>query len=458
MTAKQNRSALIVEDESSLRLVYVERFSQMGFETDSASDGVEAINLINERTFDIVLLDIGLPRVDGLEVLEHIREHSPSSEVIILTGVSDVRIAVKAMKLGAQDYLMKPIRADELAIVVNRTLEKKSLISSKKLLEQSVKRLGGDDDVVGESEGWKNVLERARKFAESDSTVYIEGETGSGKEVLARFLHMNSPRSEEAFVVVDCGVIPESLIESELFGHTKGAFTGAISTTDGLVELAKNGTLFLDEIGDIDLAFQQKLLKFLESQEYRRVGDPKVRKIDVRIIAATNKNIEEMINEGTFRSDLWYRLNTLKIELPPLRARRDDVIPLAEYFIKRFSRTRQKKNLTDEAKSALLQYAWPGNVRELRSAIQRALTVSDDELITVEDLGLETSILSQSSLTEEQFSSLGLSSLRTMEQHFIEYVLISVDWNISRAAKILQIGRNTLYSKIKEYDIQQPQV
>ncbi len=456
MTIQRNlHHILIVDDETDIRNLTGEGVRYMGYSTSYASDGIEAINLVNSNQFDIVLLDVQMPRVDGLEVLQHIKEHSPSTEVIMLTGVNDIRIAVSAMKLGATDYLTKPISFDELEIVIDKTLRQKSLRTSSFLMQRFLDRSCPLDVVVGTSQLWIALLEKAKRFASDDYLIHIEGESGTGKEVLANYIHTQSNRKNQPFVVVDCGVIHGTLIESELFGHIKGSFTGADSNKEGLVEVAQGGTLFLDEIGHIDLTFQQKLLKFVETKTYRRVGDTVTRTVDVRIITATNKNLAEEVRSERFRNDLWYRLNVMKLEIPPLRSRRSDIVLFAEYFLNKFKRVQQPKKLSNDALSALERYTWPGNVRELQSTIQRAIALSDDDSITVEDLAIEPNIsVNVSDKFDTTSIQPSLVSLAESEKKHIQFILQSVDRNISQAAKILQIGRNTLYAKMKEYGIE----
>ncbi|TAK66530.1 MAG: sigma-54-dependent Fis family transcriptional regulator, partial [Bacteroidetes bacterium] len=302
MSKQFKHHILTVDDEEDIRLLMVEAIEGMGYKAMQASDGAEAINLVNSHLFDVVILDIQMPRVDGLEVLQHIKEYSPSTEVIMLTGVNDIKIAVKAMKLGAADYMTKPVQLDEFEIVLQRMIKQKALRTSSFLMQRTLEREDTTKAAIGHSDPWKQLLEKARKFAESDFLIHIEGESGTGKEVVANYIHNSSPRKEKPFVVIDCGVIHGSLIESELFGHLRGSFTGAEGNKEGLVEVAQGGTLFLDEIGHIDLNFQQKLLKFVETKMYRRVGDTAIRSVDVRIITATNKNLADEIKASQFRS------------------------------------------------------------------------------------------------------------------------------------------------------------
>ncbi|MBI5214293.1 MAG: sigma-54-dependent Fis family transcriptional regulator [Ignavibacteriae bacterium] len=455
MIDKKIYHVLIVDDEAEIRKLLGEGIRYLGYSVSVAVDGADAINLVNSNHFDIVILDVEMPRVDGLEVLQHIKEHSPWTEVIMLTGVKDIRIAVSAIKLGASDYLTKPTSFDELEIVIEKCLRQKSLRTSTFLMQRSLDKACLFDAVVGNSEPWLALLEKAKRFADDDYLIHIEGESGTGKEVLAHYIHTQSRRKEHPFVMVDCGVLHSTLIESELFGHIKGSFTGADTNKEGLVEIAQGGTLFLDEIGHIDLTFQQKLLKFVETKTYRRVGDTATRTVDVRIITATNKNLAEEVRVQQFRNDLWYRLNVMKLEIPPLRSRRSDIKLFAEYFLDKFKKLQQPKKLTEEALTALERYQWPGNVRELQSTIQRAIALSGDDFITIEDLAIEPNIsIHVSDKFDSNVLHTALISLAESENKHIQFVLHSVDWNISQAAKILQIGRNTLYAKMKEYGIE----
>ena len=442
---------LIVEDEESYRSFLAMLLKAIYGQVDEAGDGSAAINLINRTTYDLVLTDLGLPGINGMEVLRYTKENSPSTVVIVLTGQGDITMAVEAMKLGAFDFLTKPVDEGVVRATVARALDAKRMRTSLALMEQSLvrERVGGA--AIGTSAPWLALLETAKRFAENEATILITGETGAGKEVLARYIHAQGERNEKPFVTVDCGSIPQNLIESELFGYAKGAYTGAESSKEGLVEIAHGGTLFLDEIGDIDLLFQQKVLKFLETRSFRRVGETTTRTVDVRLIAATNKDLQQEMEEGRFRNDLWYRLNVLRLEIPPLRERKEDIIPIAEFFLKQFSRGRVIAQLTPEAARALQEHWWPGNVRELRSMIQRSLAVSDDGQITAEDLGLEAS----DALPTIKDTGTRLTSLSATQKDYIAQVLEATNWNISRAAKILQIGRNTLYKRMEEFGIKQ---
>ena len=454
MSVTPTHTILIVEDDKEECALISRIISTPTTKVDTALDGAAAINNINHQLYDLILLDLHLPRVTGMEVLAHVKSYAGITPVIILTGSMDVRSAVEAMKCGAYDYLTKPFTEDELKIVMARALEFRSLRNSVTLTERSREWLMDDENVIGESEVWLDTLFKARQFAISDSPVYVEGETGSGKEVVAKYIHRFSERKEKPFVAVDCGVLPDSLIESELFGYKKGAFTGADSSKEGLVELAMGGTLFLDEIGHIDMRFQQKLLKFVETKSLRRVGDIQERVVDVRIIAATNKNLEKECEEGRFRNDLWFRINGLRLRIPPLRHRVQDIPLMVEHYLKKFQRNRNQKIIFPEALSAMESYSWPGNIRELQSVIERAVTTSaSDEVITLKDLDINLEY--NRNIEEEIYKMSDSMSLREVERKHIVHVLRAVNWNISRAAKTLNIGRTTLYDKINAYQIKQ---
>ncbi len=452
MEITSSHNILVVEDDKEERALLVRIISTPRTRVDAAPDGVSAINCINRQPYDLILLDLELPRVSGMEVLAHVRSYANSTPVVILTGSRDVKVAVEAMKCGAYDYLTKPFSADELTIAIKRALEFQTLRNSANLIERARDRSMDEGSIVGASTVWLATLDKARQFAQSDSVVYIEGETGSGKEIIAKYIHRCSDRKDKPFVVVDCGVIPDSLIESELFGYKKGAFTGADSAKEGLIELANGGTLLLDEIGHIDLRFQQKLLKFVETKSFRRVGDTQERIVDIRIITATNKNLEKESAAGRFRSDFWYRLSVMKLHVPSLRDRPSDVPLLGEHFLKKFRRNQSAKILSPEALAALEAYSWPGNVRELKSMIERAVVVStSDEVITLGDLEIDPG---HSMFTDEGLDqSVSSISLREAERRHVVRVLTAVHWNISRAAKVLKIGRTTLYEKMDVYQI-----
>ena len=387
---KQNThaSVLIVDDERGFREMLSTILASQGYSTATAANGVEAINAIQNSFFDLVLLDVKMPNVDGIEVLHYIKENSGDTHVIMLTGVDDVRIAVECMKLGAFHYLTKPYSADELIALIARALERRQLLIENKIMKTELARLATSSSLIGQSPAFMSALELANKVAPTDSTVLIEGASGTGKELFANFLFKNSPRSENPFVALNCASIPDTLIESELFGHEKGAFTDAHAMRQGLVELANGGTLFLDEIGEISPVFQPKLLRFIQTGEFRRVGGNKIMKSDVRLISATNRHLIDDVKEGRFREDLLYRINVITLTIPPLRERREDIPLLANEIVAHKLKTRTAKKLHPDIAQALLEYHWPGNVRELENILERAAILSGDEFIRLKDLAL----------------------------------------------------------------------
>ncbi|HLF20347.1 MAG TPA: sigma-54 dependent transcriptional regulator [Bacteroidota bacterium] len=438
---------LIVDDEESITYLLKTEFEeQKEFEVDTAPNGADAINLIQSRTYDVVLLDVKMPRVSGLEVLKHVKEHSPSTQAIMLTNVVDVKIAIETIKLGAYDFVSKPYDVDQLFATVRRALEHRQLI-----IEREVSQSGRPTVPVGESRVFKEVIANAIKVAASDTFVLIQGASGTGKELFAQMIHQHSARKDQPFVAVNCAAMPDQLLESELFGHEKGAFTSAFKTKEGLVEVANGGTLFLDEVGDISPLTQPKLLRFLETGEFRRVGGTTPRKVDVRVVSATNKNLQNEVKTGKFRDDLLYRLNVVSIRLPDLKERKEDVALLVEHFLLRKSKT---KKLSQEAMILLSKYDWPGNVRELEHVIEGAIAMSHGDIIGPKDLW--TNVALSGGLPVLESSNNGYSEFMTMEdveKMHIEKVLKHNLWNRAKTAQMLGITPKTLYLKIKRYGI-----
>lgn len=436
---------LIVDDEESITYLLKTEFEELKeFEIDTAPNGVEAINLIQSRLYDIVLLDVKMPRVGGLEVLKHVKEHSPSTQVIMLTNVVDVKIAIEATKLGAYDFISKPYEVDQLFATVRRALEHRQL-----LIEREFGQAARPLIPIGESKLFKEVITNAIKVAASDTFVLIQGASGTGKELFAQMIHHHSPRKDQPFVAVNCAAMPDQLLESELFGHEKGAFTSAFKTKEGLVEVANGGTLFLDEVGDISPMTQPKLLRFLETGEFRRVGGTTPRKVDVRVVSATNKNLQNEVKAGRFRDDLLYRLNVVSIRLPDLRERLDDIPLLVENFLARKSKT---KKLSQTATAVLMKYYWPGNVRELEHVIEGAIAMSREDVIEPVDLWMNVALAGSASVPESSHN--GYSEFMTMEEvekMHIEKVLKHNNWNRVKTAQVLGITPKTLYLKIKRY-------
>jgi len=450
-------SILAVDDEAALLQALKGLLEQVGYYVQTASDGIAAINLIQSLPFDLVLLDVKMPRVDGIEVLRFIKDHYLDTQVIMLTGVSDVRMAVECMQLGAFHYVTKPYSAEELLAIIDRAMERKQLIIQNKALKSELERHTFSSQIVSNSKVFLDLLNLASRVAPTDYTVLIQGASGTGKELIANFLHTNSLRADLPFMALNCSSIPETLIESELFGHEKGAFTDAIVTKQGLVEIANGGTLFLDEVAEISLMIQPKLLRFLQTGEYRRVGGNKNFKSDVRIISATNKDLRQEVGTGRFREDLLYRLNVITLSLPPLRDRKDDIPLLVDYFLKKRFPLREPKKMEDRAMEVLMKYDWPGNVRELENVVERAAILSLDEEIRVDDLALPIGTRATfDSIASGDPGAVRIGSAARMvdiEKAHIAGVLKSVSWNKNVAAKILDISLKTLYTKIQQFDL-----
>ncbi len=453
--AQVKHSVLIVDDEESFLHLVQSVLADEGFSVQTATDGSAAINLIQASAFDLILLDIKMPRVDGVEVLRFVKDNFIDTPVIMVTGVNDIKIAVECMKLGAYSYVTKPYSLDELRAVIDRALERTRLVSENKALRTELSRHSISSNIIGTSRAFIDVFKVANKVAPTDSTVLIEGASGTGKELVASFLHQTSLRKDLPFVALNCASIPDTLIESELFGHEKGAFTDAVSGKQGIVEIANRGTLFLDEIGEISLMVQPKLLRFLQTGEFRRVGSNTIMKADVRVISATNKDLRHEVAEGQFREDLLYRINVITLKLPLLRDRKDDIPLLVDYFLKHKVRSKEPTRIEANALEMLQKYSWPGNVRELENVIERAAILCQDNLIRVDDLALPLGPRPSDDRTQDSGrDQLGTAmSLRDIEKIHIEGVLKLVQWNKNTAAKILGISLKTLYTKIQQYNL-----
>ena len=450
---KQRYKLLIVDDEVSFSRILQRELEESGdYAIDLAFDGAEAINLVQQNLYDLVLLDIRLPRVDGTEVLKFLREYTPTTPTIILSGHTDVQTAIQSMKLGAYDFITKPYDFDELLNTVDRALDRKKLLIDNTLMRSELSRKAGPYEIVGQSPTLQNVVGRALKVAPSDSIVLIQGASGTGKELIAHLIHDNSPRRDRPFVVVNCASIPDALLESELFGHEKGAFTSAFATKQGLVEVAHGGTLFLDEVGDISPAIQPKLLRFVEAGSFRRVGGVNELKVDVRIISATNKNLQEEAREGRFREDLLYRLNVVTLQLPALKERRDDIPLLATHFLHLKTKAKAPKALSQDAMQLLMEYDWPGNIRELEHVLEGALIMAHGDTIGRHDV-LIPSRLEQNAMPSDRNGDNNIISIEELEKRHIEATLRHFSGNRTRTAQSLHISQKTLYLKIKRYGI-----
>ncbi|CUS93475.1 DNA-binding transcriptional response regulator, NtrC family, contains REC, AAA-type ATPase, and a Fis-type DNA-binding domains [Candidatus Kryptonium thompsonii] len=410
---------LIVDDEEYLcELLKDELLSTNLFEVDIANDGAQAINKIQSKIYDVVLLDIKMPRISGIEVLKFIKEYSPDTEVIMITALGDIKLAVETIKLGAFDFITKPYNFDELLVSIQNALEKRQLKLQNILMQKELSHLTQSDEIIGQSKVFKDVLDIVARVAGTDTTVLIYGESGTGKEVIARLIHKNSLRKDKPFVTINCAAIPDTLLESELFGYEKGAFTDAHTSKPGLVEIANGGTLFLDEIGDLSQYVQPKLLRFIETGEFRRVGGNNILKVDVRIISATNKDLNEEVKKGNFREDLLYRLNVVTIRLPALRERKEDIPLLVEYFLNK--KTRGRKKISPEAMQILINYDWPGNIRELENVVERAAILAKDDIIKPEDLALKPE------LKEDYYAKLMRKPVNTLSLAELEKIPISI--------------------------------
>lgn len=447
---KTKARILIVDDDPGIRDACFQVLSREGYEIELAGTAEEARKLISDFEFDVILLDLKLPGVEGLELLKEIREEDPQAQVIVITAYGTVQVAVSAMKLGATDFLQKPFSPQELRLAVEKALEKRRLTLENLYLKRTLAEKEGTIEFIGQSPAIKRVLERAALAAQTDSTVLLTGESGTGKGLLARKIHEMSPRREGPFVAVDCGTLVPTLFESELFGHVKGAFTGATSHKIGKFELANNGTIFFDEIGNISPDIQVKLLKAVEEKEISPVGSHRLIRVDVRIIAATNKNLKEEVRKGNFREDLFFRLNVISIQLPPLRERKEDIPLLAEYFLKRYAKKHGKpvEAMSPEVIEAFQSYSWPGNVRELENTIERLVVFARKDIITPEDLyfaGFESEKL--------EFKLEENLPLEEVEKRYILKVLRSCGGNKTLAAKRLGIDRKTLREKLKRWGI-----
>ncbi len=447
-------SILVVDDEKLFRDVLTAKLIENGYVCDSAINGIEAINKIQRQQYDVILLDIKMPRVNGIEVLKHINANTMSSEVIMLTTFTDVRTAVETVKLGAYDYVTKPYNLTELLQTIERALEHRKLKLENVLLKSELERRHQVKNVIGNSAAFRSVLETVYKVAPTDSNILITGPSGSGKEVIANLIYKLSHRKDKPFVALDCASIPENLLESELFGHERGAFTDAMVLKHGMVEVANNGTMFLDEIGEISLSIQPKLLRFLQTGEFRRIGGTQAMKANVRVIAATNKNLKEMVKIGAFREDLLFRLNVITLQLPTLAERKEDIPELVEYFLQMKSRGKETKQFSPAAMQKLTNYFWPGNVRELENMVERAIILTSGDVIEPQDIMLDYSGVADKPGASS--SEIGKMSLSDMESIHIERVLKEQNYNKRSAAEILGISLRTLYTKIYDYKIHVP--
>jgi DNA-binding NtrC family response regulator len=447
---KEDARILVVDDEQMVCLALTNWLEEENYFAQAVEDGPKAIAAVNQENWDIVLLDLRMPGMDGMEVLKQVKEIAPHTVVIMMTAYASIPGAVQAMKEGAYDYIVKPLDVEQLTLMLKRIVEHQQLITENILLRKRLTEKYEFEDIIGRSEAMQEVFEMIKAVTDTNATVLVTGETGTGKELVARAIHSNSSQRYGPFVATSCGALPETLLESELFGYDKGAFTGADRTKKGRFELANGGTLFLDEVGDISMKTQIKLLRVLQEKRFRRLGGTDSIEVDVRLISATNRDLVAAIEEGSFRSDLYYRLNVVSIHLPPLRERKEDVALLAAHFINKYNVEFNKKfdRVDRKAMDFMMDYHWPGNVRELENVIERALVIDHGPEVRVKHLPFCNVEMPP---TDEP------QSLQEVERLHIEKMLERYDWNIARTARLLSIDRTTLHKKIKKFGLERQQ-
>ena len=457
-----NEKILVIDDSPEILTLFSEYLRAEGYEVDTSADGASGIEMVENKSYDLIISDLKMPGMDGMKVLEFAMEHSPDSICIILTGYGTVKNAVEAIKMGAFDYLTKPVKMDEILVTLRRALEYRSLKLENINLKNQLKKKYKFENIIGDHEKMQKVFEIIEKVADTDSTILILGESGTGKELIAKAIHYNSYRRERPFVPVNCAAIPSELLESELFGHEKGAFTNAIRTRIGRFELANGGTVFLDEIGDMNPLLQSKLLRVLQEKQFERVGGIKTIKTDIRIIAATHQDLKQAVQQKKFREDLYYRLNVIPIRVPPLRERKSDIPLLAHYFLDHFNRSKKKKirAIEDGAMEGLIGYEWPGNVRELENTIERVIILMDHDVITPPDLPEKFHSVPQPEPPQileipEEGISLD-TAVNEFERNLILQALMKTGWVKNKAARLLNLNRTTLIEKIKRQNLQRP--
>jgi DNA-binding NtrC family response regulator len=469
---------LVIDDKENICRLLATHLQSEGFQVDTAPDGEQGLARFDTGSYDLVITDVKMPGMDGLDVLRRIKDRSPDTVVVLITAFADMDDAIAAMKMGAFDYLKKPFKLEEIQATVEKALENRRLLQENRRLRQEVEQKYSFDNIVARSKPMKDVFTRIERVAGAASTVLITGETGTGKELVARSIHYNSPRKNNPFVVVNCGAIPVNLIESELFGHVRGAFTDAIATKPGRFEDAHGGTLFLDEIGELEMSVQGKLLRVLQESEVTRIGESKMRKVDVRVVCATNKILDQEIHTGGFRKDLFYRINVVPIHLPPLRDRPEDITLLLNHFLAQFTKDNNSGEMrfAPSALARLLAHAWPGNVRELMNVVERCVLMSDNLVIEMDDLPPEIAggsgaahggpfnayaapgLMGDENKVRATVPSQETSLKRAMEQaaeiiepEMIRRAIESAAGNKDKAAKILDISRRSLFYKLKQY-------
>jgi len=447
MTIGQSVNIMVVDDEEIVRDSLTGWLEEDGYVVEAVESGKKALERLAAKSWNLMLVDLKMPGMDGIQLMDEVHKTNPEMLVIIMTAYATVDTAVKAMKKGAYDYFVKPFNPDDISLTIRKIVDHHKLVEENLFLRKELKKQYKLRDMISKNEKMLEIFELARTVANSGSTVLIQGESGTGKELLARAIHDESPRSDAPFISVSCASLTESLLETELFGHEKGAFTGAASIHRGKLELAQDGTLFLDEIGDISLKLQMDLLRVLEQKEFRRVGGSELIAISSRILAATNRDLKKAIEEGRIRADLYYRLNVISIHIPPLRERREDIPLLVDHFIEKFNIEMGKRIMgaTEEAVRILMANDWPGNARELRNIIERAMVVAKGNVITESDIRVPSTTPGETNTRTK--------SLEEIEKDHILAVLMENRWNIARSAHTLDIDRVTLYNKIRKFEL-----
>lgn len=446
---KERTKILLIDDEETGREALTLLLKAAGHAVKSAGSGNEAFQILTRDTFDIVITDLFLPDASGIDILKKVKEDAPLTEVILITGHASAETAVKAMKEGAFDYITKPLNFDELKIIIGKAVEKRQLLSENVYLRKQLRDKFEFANIIGSSPAMQHVFALMKRIVKTDSTVLIAGESGTGKELVAKAIHFNGGRRDKPFIAVHCGAIPENLLESELFGYVKGAFTGAMRDKIGKFEAANGGTIFLDEIGTMPMQLQTKLLRVLQEEEVERVGSTRPVKIDVRIISATNLDLAEEVKKGNFREDLFYRLNVIPLQLPPLRERVEDILPLAKHFLAKYCKEMQRRNmsLASDTLEALESYQWPGNVRELENVMERVAALTEDNTVTVQDLPHN---IREEGLTRLTGKGVDLVKvLAEIERGMIRDALVLSDGVKARAAALLNLNRTTLVEKMR---------
>ena len=460
------KTVLIIDDEENIRKYLGQSLSKEGFAVEAAKYGKEGIHLLLQKHVDVVLLDLNLPDINGLEVLKELKRMDIPSVVIIITAYGDIGSAVEAIKLGAYDYLTKPFEAGDIKIVINKALRVVGLENRIRLLEQQVDRYQYGE-LIASSKKMFELLEFVDQIANTSATIMIYGETGTGKELIAALIHKKSDRAKKPFVTIDCTSLPENLLETELFGHERGAFTGAVGLKKGLFEIAHEGTVFLDEIGELPLILQAKILRVLENKSFRRVGGGKYIETDVRIIAATNRDLKKLVEKERFRDDLFYRLNVLPMHLPPLRNRREDIFPLIEYFVHSYNKKigRNIKNVSNDALKLMIEYDWPGNIRELKNVVEHMVITSKGTVISVENLPNEIRLSGKARFDESKFliehNAKSLPDFRKakktlieeFEKEYLTSLLTKNSWSISRCARETKMHRSSFQRLMRRHGL-----